>query len=92
VIEALLYCEISAFLLSCQTQMSAHMNKALLDELKQLTAAERIQLAEDLWDSITPEEMPPLTPEQIEEIDRRLAEHQRDPTTALRYCRGDDLV
>jgi len=59
------------------------MNKALLDELKQLTAAERIQLAEDLWDSITPEEMPPLTPEQIEEIDRRLAEHQRDPTTAL---------
>jgi putative addiction module component (TIGR02574 family) len=59
------------------------MDKALLTELMKLTPAERIQLAEDLWDSISPEEMPPLTEEQIEEIDRRMAEHQKDPTTAL---------
>ena len=59
------------------------MNKGLLAELMELTPAERIQLAEDLWDSIAPEEMPPLTAEQIEEIDRRLAEHRKDPSTAL---------
>jgi len=59
------------------------MNRALLAELLKLTPAERIQLAEDLWDSISPEEMPPLSDEQIEEIDRRLAQHEKDPTTAL---------
>jgi putative addiction module component (TIGR02574 family) len=59
------------------------MNKVLLTELLKLTPAERIQLAEDLWDSISAEEMPPLTDEQIEEIDRRMAEHRKDPTTAL---------
>jgi putative addiction module component (TIGR02574 family) len=59
------------------------MNKALLVELMKLTPAERIQLAEDLWDSIAPEEMPPLTDEWQQEIERRLAEHQKDPTTAV---------
>lgn len=59
------------------------MNDALLAELLKLTPAERIQLAQDLWDSIAPEDMPPLTIEQIEEIDRRLAEHARDPSRAL---------
>jgi putative addiction module component (TIGR02574 family) len=58
------------------------MNKALLAELMDLTPAERIQLAEDLWDSIAPEDMPPLTTEQEQEIDRRLAEHDRDPSRA----------
>jgi putative addiction module component (TIGR02574 family) len=59
------------------------MNKALLKELMELTPEERIQLAEDLWDSIAPEEMPPLTDEQMAEMDRRLAEHERDPSSAL---------
>jgi putative addiction module component (TIGR02574 family) len=58
------------------------MNKALLAELMDLTPAERIQLAEDRWDSIAPENMPPLTTEQEQEIDRRLAEHDRDPSRA----------
>jgi putative addiction module component (TIGR02574 family) len=59
------------------------MNKALLAELMKLTSAERIELAQDLWDSISPEDMPPLTPEWEQEIDRRLAEHEKDPTTAV---------
>jgi len=58
------------------------MNKALWKELMELTPEERIQLVEDLWDSITPEEMPPLTDEQKREIDRRLAEHGKDPGRA----------
>jgi putative addiction module component (TIGR02574 family) len=59
------------------------MNDVLLVELLKLTPAERIQLAQDLWDSIATEDMPPLAAEQIEEIDRRLAEHARDPSRAL---------
>jgi putative addiction module component (TIGR02574 family) len=59
------------------------MNKALLKELMELTPEERIQLAEDLWDSIAPEEMPPLTDEQMAEMDRRVAEHEKDPSSAL---------
>ena len=62
---------------------SAEMNKALLKELMELTPEERIQLAEDLWDSIAADEMPPLTDEQMEEMDRRFAEHERDPSSAL---------
>jgi putative addiction module component (TIGR02574 family) len=62
---------------------SAEMNKALLKELMELTPAERIQLAEDLWDSIAADEMPPLNDDQMEEMDRRFAEHERDPSSAV---------
>ena len=58
------------------------MNKALLKELMELTPEERIQLAEDLWDSIEPEEMTPLTSEQKSELNRRLEEHHRNPGRA----------
>jgi putative addiction module component (TIGR02574 family) len=63
--------------------------------LKQLEAAalnlpirERIRLAQELWDSIIPEaeaepDLLPLTEEQIREIGRRLAEHERDPSSAV---------
>jgi len=37
------------------------MNKALLKELMELTPEERIQLGEDLWDSIEPQYMTQLT-------------------------------
>jgi putative addiction module component (TIGR02574 family) len=58
------------------------MNKSLLNELLELTPAERIELAEDLWDSIAPEDMPPLTEEQRQETERRYAEHVRNPSRA----------
>jgi putative addiction module component (TIGR02574 family) len=63
------------------------MNKSLLKELLELSPAERIQLAEDLWDSVSAdaENLPPLTPEQMEEINRRIAEHERDPSRAIPY-------
>jgi|KBSMisStandDraft_5_1062788.scaffolds.fasta_scaffold1444005_2 putative addiction module component (TIGR02574 family) len=65
------------------------MNKAiLLDELMQLSAVERLDIAEKLWDSVHPPgsarpgEDIPLTDEQKAEIDRRLAEHERHPERA----------
>jgi putative addiction module component (TIGR02574 family) len=56
------------------------------DALRHLSVAERLQLVADLWDTIAedaPEEALPLTPELAAELDRRLAEHDADPGSAL---------
>jgi putative addiction module component (TIGR02574 family) len=65
--------------------LSVAANRSLLAELLELSPAERIQLAEDLWDSVaaSPETMPSLTAAQIAEIERRLAEHARNPSRAI---------
>lgn len=52
----------------------------LWSELMKLTPAERIELVEDLWASISPDNLPPLSPEELDEIDRELAEHRTDPS------------
>lgn len=50
-------------------------------EISQLSVAERIQLAEDLWDSISKQqEELPLTEAQQQELDRRLENYQQDAT------------
>ncbi|MDR7333039.1 addiction module protein [Roseateles asaccharophilus] len=56
-----------------------------LAELRKLSVAERIQLAEDLWDSIAlePTDVPGLTDAQRQELQRRLREHESDPSTAV---------
>jgi putative addiction module component (TIGR02574 family) len=59
------------------------MNKALLKELLQLSAAERLELANELLERIPDEQYPPLTPEQMAEIERRIDEHERDPGRAI---------
>jgi putative addiction module component (TIGR02574 family) len=51
-----------------------------LSEILKLSVAERIQLVEDIWDSIAADpDALPLTPEQREELDRRLADADADP-------------
>jgi len=59
----------------------------LLQELLKLSPAERIQLAEDLWDSVAadPDSAPPLTEAQRAEIERRLTDHARDPDSAVSW-------
>ena len=55
------------------------------EALRRLSVAERLQLVEDLWDSIaqdSPDEALPLTPELAAELDQRLAEHERDPAAS----------
>lgn len=57
-------------------------------EALKLSAPERIRLAQELWDSIIPEaeenpDLLPLSEEQIQELERRLAEHERDPGSAV---------
>jgi putative addiction module component (TIGR02574 family) len=49
-------------------------------DFSQLTPTERIQLAQDLWDSVDPEEADlPLTDSEREELDRCLAEYDSNP-------------
>lgn len=61
------------------------MNRKLLAELLELPPDERLELAEELWDSVMTDQgnLPPLTAEQMAEIDRRIAEHERDPSSAV---------
>ncbi|ADI65743.1 addiction module component, TIGR02574 family ['Nostoc azollae' 0708] len=48
-------------------------------EISELSIAERIQLAEDLWDSILEQqEELPLSPAQQQEVERRLENYQKN--------------
>ncbi len=58
---------------------------ALLDEAKKLPVSDRIQLVGEIWDSIA-EEAPAalaLAEGERQELDRRYAAHQMDPSTAV---------
>jgi putative addiction module component (TIGR02574 family) len=60
------------------------MSTISVSDLLHLSVAERIQLVEDLWDSIAAEpEALELTEAQKEELDRRMAEHKADPSSAI---------
>jgi len=50
-------------------------------EIAELSIAERIQLAEDLWDSILEQqEELPLSQAQQQELERRLENYEKNPT------------
>jgi putative addiction module component (TIGR02574 family) len=60
------------------------------EALRRLPVSERLRLVEDLWDSIAEDaegapEALRLTPAQAAEMDRRLAEHERDPDSAVPF-------
>jgi len=59
---------------------------ARLEELKHLFLAERVHLVEDLWDSIAAElESTPPSEELKTEMDRRLEEYLKNPSSAVPY-------
>jgi putative addiction module component (TIGR02574 family) len=60
------------------------MNKAsLIAEAMQLPREERLQLVEDLWNSVIDDERWLPTPDQLAEARHRLEEHRRDPSTSI---------
>ena len=61
------------------------MNKTLLKEALELTPAERIELVGEIWNSIPPQDMPPLTSEQKQEIERRYEAMVRDPNRGSKW-------
>jgi putative addiction module component (TIGR02574 family) len=53
---------------------------ALLENIRHLSVAERLQLLEDIWDGILEDEaVPPLSEAQRAEIDRRLEAYDANP-------------
>lgn len=60
------------------------MNTASLN-FRELPISERIQLVEDIWDSIAEETSGPLqlSTEERAELRRRLAEHQANPSSSV---------
>ena len=62
------------------------MSRTPLSELLKLDPSQRADLALALWESLTDTERTSaleLTPEQEAELDRRWAEHLKDPSSAL---------
>lgn len=58
------------------------MSSPLLDQAQNLTVTERIELVEAIWDTIPDDaslEALPLSEEHRLELDRRLADLERDP-------------
>lgn len=57
------------------------MTNSLREELFKLSAAERLELIEELWESLGEDDAAlALTEEQREDLERRLAEADADPT------------
>ena len=54
-------------------------------DFKTLPLSERIQLVEDIWDSIAEETAakPFFVAEDVAELDQRLAAHRKDPTSSV---------
>ena len=60
--------------------MSSH--PLLKVDISQLSVAERIQLAEDLWDSISEQQEEfPFSEAQKQELDKRLENYKRNPAS-----------
>jgi putative addiction module component (TIGR02574 family) len=59
--------------------------RATTPEYLKLSVSERIQLVEDIWDSIAAEELNTveLSQAQMAELHRRVAEHRADPSTGV---------
>ena len=57
------------------------MAQVSMDDILRLSVAERLQLAENIWESISahPESLP-VTEAQKQEIDRRLEAHSKQPS------------
>lgn len=62
------------------------MSTNILDTAKSLPLLERIELVEALWESIIQDGYEPeLTKAQAEELDRRLAAHEKNPDEVVAW-------
>lgn len=63
------------------------MGSSDLASLLQLSVAERIELVQDLWDSVAVDCAPQaLQPHELMEVRQRLAEHLADPNDVVAWA------
>ena len=56
----------------------------LMEQIRRLDVDDRVRLIGDIWETIHADsEPPPLTEAQRTELRRRIAEHKRDPSSAI---------
>ena len=55
-------------------------------EILELSVAEKIQIVEDIWDSIiqNPDQLP-LSEKEKMELDKRLADHEKNPDDGIEW-------
>jgi putative addiction module component (TIGR02574 family) len=64
-----------------------------ISEIRSLSVKKRLELIEDIWDSIASDERNiPLTTAQRRELDRRKREHVADPTAAVPWSEVHDRL
>jgi putative addiction module component (TIGR02574 family) len=69
------------------------MAKVDLSEILRLPLEERIDVVQEIWDSVAADtEAVPLTPEQAEELDRRLAEHEQNPDDVVEWSVAEKRI
>lgn len=69
------------------------MAKVDLTEILRLPVNERIDVVQEIWDSVAADtEAVPLTPEQAEELDRRLEEHERTPDDVVEWSEAEKRI
>jgi putative addiction module component (TIGR02574 family) len=63
------------------------MHAQLLEQVRQLTAREQVELVDEILEGLPEGEEteagPSLSPTQVAELDRRMAEHLADPNSAI---------
>lgn len=62
------------------------MNTQILEQARQLSVRDQLELVEALWNDIAERNaLPPPTPAQLAELDRRLAAHEADPDDVVSW-------
>lgn len=60
------------------------MNTQILEQVRQLSADAQIELVQTIWDDLANRNaVPPVTEAQMEELDRRLADHEAHPDDVI---------
>jgi putative addiction module component (TIGR02574 family) len=69
--------------------MSTIVEDIKIEDIKKLSVSERIELVENIWNSIAEESRfsPNLSGEEREELHRRYAAHQADLSTGIPWSR-----
>lgn len=68
------------------------MSEKLLDEIRHLSVEDRVQLAEEIWNSIAEDEDEQLTPEQIAEVRRRFRAARVNPLRGSSWMQAKERI